>query len=108
MQIVVIENHRAPVVTTWSGTRCGAADEPAGKSGIAHYLEHSDVQGTRRPGAGEFSQIIAGSAAARTRFTSQDYTGYFQTVAPQHLATMMELEADRMDRSGSDQRDHRA
>lgn len=96
MQIVVIENHRAPVVTHMVWYKVGAADEPAGKSGIAHYLEHLMFKGTGTRAPGEFSQIIADLGGRENAFTSQDYTGYFQTIAPQHLGLMMELEADRM------------
>lgn len=96
MQVVVIENDRAPVVTHMVWYRAGAADEPAGKSGIAHYLEHLMFKGTKTRAPGEFSQIIAGVGGRENAFTAQDYTGYFQTIAPQHLETMMELEADRM------------
>ncbi|MDE0779734.1 MAG: pitrilysin family protein [Alphaproteobacteria bacterium] len=96
LQIVVIENHRAPVVTHMIWYRAGAADEPAGKSGIAHYFEHLMFKGTKTRASGEFSEIVAGVGGRENAFTSQDYTGYFQTVAPQHLETMMELEADRM------------
>ncbi len=96
LQIVVIENHRAPVVTHMIWYRAGAADEPAGKSGIAHYFEHLMFKGTKTRAPGEFSEIVASVGGRENAFTSQDYTGYFQTVAPQHLATMMELEADRM------------
>ncbi|MBT6405766.1 MAG: insulinase family protein [Rhodospirillaceae bacterium] len=96
MQVVVIENHRAPVVTHMVWYRVGAADEPAGKSGIAHYLEHLMFKGTETRASGEFSQIIADLGGRENAFTSQDYTGYFQTISPRHLGLMMELEADRM------------
>lgn len=96
MQIVVIENHRAPVVTHMVWYKVGAADEPAGKSGIAHYLEHLMFKGTDTRAPGEFSQIIADLGGRENAFTSHDYTGYFQTIAPRHLPLMMELEADRM------------
>ncbi len=96
MQIVVIENHRAPVVTHMVWYKVGAADEPAGKSGIAHYLEHLMFKGTETRAPGEFSQIIAELGGRENAFTSQDYTGYFQTISPRHLGLMMELEADRM------------
>ena len=96
MQVVVVENHRAPVVTHMVWYRVGAADEPAGKSGIAHYLEHLMFKGTKTRAPGEFSQIVANLGGRENAFTSQDFTGYFQTVAPQNLETMMALEADRM------------
>lgn len=96
MQVVVIENNRAPVVTHMVWYKAGAADQPAGKSGVAHYLEHLMFKGTETREPGEFSRIIAELGGRENAFTSYDYTGYFQTVAPRHLELMMELEADRM------------
>ncbi len=96
LQIVVIENHRAPVVTHMVWYNVGAADEPPGKSGVAHFLEHLMFKGTKKRAPGEFSKIIARNGGRENAFTSQDYTGYFQTIAADRLALMMELEADRM------------
>lgn len=96
LQVVVIENHRAPVVTHMVWYKVGAADEPAGKSGIAHFLEHLMFKGTKKHGPGEFSDIVARNGGRENAFTNQDYTGYFQTIAADRLALMMEFEADRM------------
>ncbi|RED18559.1 putative zinc protease [Pontivivens insulae] len=96
MDIVVIPDNRAPVVTHMVWYRVGAADEPPGKSGIAHYLEHLMFKGTEAIPDGEFSDIIAANGGEENAFTSQDYTGYFQRIAADRLALVMELEADRM------------
>ncbi len=96
LQVVVIENHRAPVVTHMVWYKVGAADEPPGKSGVAHFLEHLMSKGTDKRAPGEISTIIARNGGRENAFTSQDYTGYFQTIAADRLALMMELEADRM------------
>ena len=96
LEVVVIENHRAPVVTHMVWYKVGAADEPPGKSGIAHFLEHLMFKGTAKRGPGEFSEIIARNGGSENAFTSQDYTGYFQSITADRLALMMELEADRM------------
>lgn len=96
LQVVVIENHRAPVVTHMIWYKVGAAEEPPGKSGIAHFLEHLMFKGTKKRAPGEFSKIIARNGGRENAFTSQDYTGYFQTIAVDRLALMMEIEADRM------------
>lgn len=96
LQVVVIENHRAPVVTHMVWYKVGAAEEPPGKSGIAHFLEHLMFKGTDKRAPGEFSKIIARNGGSENAFTSQDYTGYFQTIAADRLALMMELEAGRM------------
>lgn len=96
MQVVLIPNHRAPVVHHSVWYRTGAADEPPGKSGIAHMLEHLMFKGTDDIGVGEFSKIVARNGGSDNAFTSQDYTGYFQNIAADRLALVMEMEADRM------------
>lgn len=96
MDVVVIEDHRAPVVVNMVWYRVGAADEPPGKSGIAHFLEHLMFKGTDTLEAGEFSSIVELNGGSDNAFTSQDYTGYFQRVASDRLSLMMEMEADRM------------
>ena len=96
MQVVVITNHRAPVVTHMVWYKVGAADEPAGKSGIAHMFEHLMFKATRRRASGEFSKIVARNGGRDNAFTSQDYTAYHQTVAADRLEIVMRLEADRM------------
>ena len=96
MQAVVIEDHRAPVVTHMVWYRIGSADEPPGKSGVAHLLEHLMFKGTKRFGPGKFSAIVAANGGSENAFTSYDYTGYFQRVAADRLPLMMDMEADRM------------
>ena len=96
LEVVVVTNRRAPVVTHMLWYKVGSADEPLGKSGIAHYLEHLMFKGTKTLGEGEFSEIIARNGGRENAFTSYDYTGYFQMVASDRLALMMEHEADRM------------
>lgn len=96
LQIVVVENHRAPIVTHMVWYRAGAADEPPGKSGIAHLLEHMMFKGTKtRPGS-DFSRIVARNGGRDNAFTSADYTAYFQTIARDRLELVMGMEADRM------------
>jgi zinc protease len=96
MQVVVIPDHRAPVATHMVWYRNGAADDPPGKSGIAHFLEHLMFKGTPENPKGEFSEIVAQLGGQENAFTSVDYTAYFQRIAREHLGRMMELEADRM------------
>lgn len=96
LNAVVIEDHRAPVVVHMVWYNVGAADEPAGKSGIAHFLEHLMFKGTDDMAPGEFSEIVEAQGGSDNAFTSLDYTGYFQRVAADRLGLMMQLEADRM------------
>ena len=96
MEVIVIPDHRAPVVTHMLWYRVGSAEEPDGKSGIAHFLEHLMFKGTERVPGGEFSQTVARNGGQNNAFTSHDFTAYFQRVAKEHLPLMMEMEADRM------------
>jgi zinc protease len=96
LEVVVVPDHRTPVVTHMLWYRVGAADETPGKSGIAHFLEHLMFKGTAKNPAGKFSQSLAEIGGQENAFTSSDYTGYFQRTSREHLATLMEFEADRM------------
>ncbi len=96
MDVVVIEDHRAPVVVHMVWYRIGSADESPGRSGIAHFLEHLMFQGTKTVAPGDLSKIVAAQGGSDNAFTSTDYTGYFQRVAADRLELMMTLEADRM------------
>jgi zinc protease len=96
LELVVVPDRRAPVVTHMIWYKVGAADEPPGKSGIAHFLEHLLFKGTAKNPAGLFSQVVATIGGQENAFTSQDYTGYYQRVSREHLKTLMEFEADRM------------
>jgi len=96
LEIVVVEDHRAPVVSHMVWYRVGAADEEPGKSGIAHFFEHLMFKGTDKIGPSEFSKIVARNGGRDNAFTSYDYTGYFQNVASDKLDLVMGLEADRM------------
>lgn len=96
MQVVVIEDHRAPVVVHMVWYRAGSADEPPGQSGVAHFLEHLLFKGTDTLAPGEFSATVAKNGGTDNAFTSYDYTAYYQRVAADRLPLMMRMEADRM------------
>ena len=89
LELVVIPDHRAPVVTHMIWYKVGAADETPGKSGLAHFLEHLMFKGTAKNPAGKFSQVVARIGGQENAFTSQDYTGYFQRVPSEQLRTVM-------------------
>jgi len=96
LEVVVIPDHRAPVVTHMLWYKVGSADETPGKSGLAHFLEHLMFKGTAKNPAGRFSQVVATVGGQENAFTSSDYTGFFQRVPREQLPTMMGFEADRM------------
>ncbi|PHQ79119.1 MAG: peptidase M16, partial [Thalassobium sp.] len=96
MDVVVIEDHRAPVVVQMVWYRIGSADEPVGASGVAHFLEHLLFKETENMASGEMSATVAANGGSDNAFTSYDYTAYYQRVAADRLELMMRMESDRM------------
>ncbi|WP_051240718.1 M16 family metallopeptidase [Tepidiphilus margaritifer] len=96
MELIVVEDHRAPSVVHMIWYDVGAIDEPAGKTGVAHMFEHMMFKGTPTVGPGEFSRRVAELGGRDNAFTSRDYTAYFEQIPPQALEEVMKLEADRM------------
>jgi zinc protease len=96
LEVVVIPDHRAPVVTQMVWYRVGSADEQRGKSGIAHFLEHLMFKGTKKIPVGEFSKTVARNGGQDNAFTNWDYTAYFERIARDRLDLVMGMEADRM------------
>jgi zinc protease len=96
LEVVVIPDHRTPVVTHMVWYKVGSADETAGKSGLAHFLEHLMFKGTKKNPLGRYSQTVATLGGQENAFTSDDYTAYYQRVPRERLKTLMEFESDRM------------
>ena len=96
LEVVVIPDHRAPVVTHMIWYKVGAADETPGKSGLAHFLEHLMFKGTEKNPGAAFSHQVSENGGQENAFTTSDYTGFFQRVPRDHLKDMMAFEADRM------------
>ena len=97
LQVVVLPDNRAPIVTQMVYYHVGSADEAPGKSGIAHFLEHLMFKGTKNHPTGEYSRRVADIGGQENAFTTSDYTGYYQQVPADALAMVMEMEADRME-----------
>jgi len=96
MQLIVKEDHRAPIAVTQVWYKVGSSYEPRGITGISHVLEHMMFKGTDTHGPNEFSRIVSDNGGEENAFTGRDYTAYFQTLSADRLAIAFELEADRM------------
>lgn len=105
LTVVVVENHRAPIVSNMVWYKVGAADEPPGKTGLAHLLEHLMFKGTPEIPAGQFSKLIAAKGGVDNAMTSRDFTAYYQHIAAEHLPMVMRMEADRMAHLKLDEQD---
>jgi zinc protease len=96
LKVVIVPNHKVPAVTHMICYRAGSIDDPQGKSGIAHFLEHLMFKGTAKFPKGAFSSLVAHNGGNDNAYTSHDYTAYYQTIAVDKLPLVMEMEADRM------------
>ncbi len=96
LQVVMLEDHRAPVVTLQVWYKVGSRNERTGITGISHLLEHIMFRGTPKYGQGEFSRLVQDKGGSHNAFTSDDQTVYFENIASSHLDLLLELEADRM------------
>ena len=96
MQVIVIENHKAPIIKHMVFYKAGAVDEPRGKGGVAHLLEHLMFRGTKKVKGQKFNKIMEENGAETNAFTSQDVTAYYQFADISRLELAMFLEADRM------------
>ena len=96
LQVIVVENHKAPIVKQMLFYKVGAADEKAGQKGIAHLLEHMMFRGTDKVKNQTLNKVLEENGAESNAFTSQDVTAYHQFLDISRLELAMFLEADRM------------
>jgi zinc protease len=96
MQVVVIPDHRAPVVTQMIWFKVGGVDDPPGLSGLAHFFEHMMFRGTKQTPGDAFSRTLARNGGEDNAFTTHDYTAFYEQIAKSRLPLAMSLEADRM------------
>ena len=96
MQVLVIPDHRAPVVTQMLWFKVGAVDDPPGISGLAHFFEHMMFRGTKQVPGDLYAQTIAKNGGEDNAFTTHDYTAFYEQIAADRLKLAMDLEADRM------------
>lgn len=96
LKVLIIEEHKAPVATFQVWYRTGSRDEPAGKSGLSHLLEHMMFKGTPEYGASVFSKVVQKNGGTDNAHTSKDYTVYFEIFSSDRITLSVDLEADRM------------
>jgi len=96
LRVLLLEDHRSPIVTVQMWYRVGSRNEARGATGIAHFLEHLMFRGTATRGPGVFARIVERNGGQDNAFTSQDVTSYYVNLAADRLDLVLELEADRM------------
>src|SRR5512137_2335690 len=96
MKVILLENHKAPLVTFQVWYRVGSINEAWGKTGLSHLLEHMMFKGTGKTGPLEFSRIVQENGGNDNAFTSRDYTAYFENLSSDRIQVSIDLESDRM------------
>ncbi len=96
LDVLLAPDATVPVVAVHTWVQVGSAWETAGRTGLAHLLEHLMFKATKHKPAGTFDRVLEQMGASANAATWLDWTYYHETVPPQHLATVLELEADRL------------
>jgi len=96
IQVLVLENHKAPVATLNVFYKVGSRNERTGKTGLSHLVEHLMFRGTKKLKPEEFSNIIQENGGNDNAFTASDLTDYFEIINRDHFDVPISLEADRM------------
>jgi zinc protease len=96
LQVILLEDHAAPVINLQVWYHVGAKDERAGHTGFAHLFEHLMFKGSAHVGPDEHSRIIEAAGGFDNASTYDDYTNFFETFPSNYLERVLWLEADRM------------
>jgi zinc protease len=94
--VLLLEDHRSPIVSFQVWYRVGSRDEQRGATGIAHFLEHLMFKGTPTRGPKQFARLVEENGGQDNAFTSQDVTSYYVDIAADKIDLVIDLEADRM------------
>lgn len=96
LRVLIVEDHKAPIATFQVWYRVGSIDEPMGKSGLSHLLEHMMFKGTAKYGPSELSRIVQSNGGMNNAYTTKDYTVYFEIFSSDRITLSLDLESDRM------------
>jgi zinc protease len=96
LRVLLLEDHRSPIVSFQVWYRVGSRDEQRGATGIAHFLEHLMFKGTPTRGPKQFARLVEENGGQDNAFTSQDVTSYYVDIAADKIDLVIDLEADRM------------
>lgn len=96
LQVLLYEDHTAPIVSYHTWFRVGSKHEKLGSTGIAHLFEHMMFKGTKKYDNKAFNMLLQSNGITNNAFTSRDYTGYFEILPSSKLELVMDLESDRL------------
>ena len=96
LKILLKEIHTAPLVSSWIWYRVGSRDEPTGRTGISHWVEHMQFKGTSQFPASMLDRAVSRDGGFWNAFTFFDWTTYLETMPADKIDLGLRLEADRM------------
>ncbi len=96
LQVVIVRNTLAPVVTTMINYRVGSDECPAGFPGMAHATEHMMFRGSPGLSADQLAAISAAFGGDDDADTQQAVTQFFFTTPADNLDVALRVEATRM------------
>jgi zinc protease len=96
LRVLLLEDHRSPIVTFQVWYRVGSRNESRGATGIAHFLEHMLFKGTPKYGPRMFARLVEQNGGQNNAFTSADVTSYYVNIAADKIDLVIDLESDRM------------
>ena len=105
LKILLKEIHTAPLISSWMWYRVGSRDEPYGRTGISHWVEHMQFKGTPQFPASSLDRDISRDGGMWNAFTFMDWTAYLETMPADKIDLGLRLEADRMTNSLFDEKE---
>lgn len=97
LTVIIVENHKLPIFSYFTYYNVGSKYETKGITGATHFLEHMMFKGAKKYGPGKFDQLVEGNGGKNNAYTTNDLTVYFESLPSEHLKTIIDIEADRME-----------
>jgi zinc protease len=95
--LALLPDRRTNLVTVDARYLVGASDDPSGRSGLAHLVEHLTFEARTGTDRASLGDRMGEAALQYNAFTSHDVTHYTATALAQRLPDVLELEAQRLE-----------
>ena len=96
LNVILSEDHTAPIVGVDVHYDVGSKDEKPGRTGFAHLFEHLMFQGSENLPKGDWERLIENVGGTANGATAQDQTVYWEQVPSNALEQALFIESDSM------------
>jgi zinc protease len=96
LNVIVQEEHAAPLASVWCWYKVGSKDERPGLTGVSHWVEHMNFKGTTNIPRDQVKGIIEQFGGSWNGYTFIDQTTYLETATRDALDRMLFIESERM------------